>query len=177
MHRSGGGCLFRFLASRSLPPGDRYRYPINYTNCETNMKTKVLAAGLVLAIAVSSQVRSERPEDETDRIHGKVDYPYMDLRSTLKEAYGLRLTELKGGGATPSPVIRVSEELYKQERGVRIVGQELAAQERFLARAKEVEAIAESSLEKGNGTRVDYLDAKASRHRAEIELRVAKKSL
>ncbi|KAA1257363.1 hypothetical protein LF1_52120 [Rubripirellula obstinata] len=27
MHRSGGGQFFRLLASRSPPPGDRYRYP------------------------------------------------------------------------------------------------------------------------------------------------------
>ncbi|KAA1256808.1 hypothetical protein LF1_59000 [Rubripirellula obstinata] len=40
MHRSGGGSLFRLLASLSPPPGDAYRYPTGSTRSTLYASTK-----------------------------------------------------------------------------------------------------------------------------------------
>lgn len=140
------------------------------------MKTKAFTVGLILTVVLSLQVRSNDAQGDAVRIHGKTNHAYGDLLSTMRESFRLRLDEFKGGDSTPSSIIRVNAELYDQERRIQIVGKELAAQEQFLTRAKEIEAIAEHNVDTGTGSRMDYLDAKASRHRAEIELRSAAKT-
>jgi len=139
------------------------------------MKTKAFACILVLAFAfLSAQVRSDESAVDNDRIHGKTNHAFGDLLSTLNESYQLRLGDYKSGGVTSlESLARVNAELYEVQRQVRIVGRETEPQQSYLTRAREIEAVAERNLNDGSGSRMEYLDAKASRHRAEIELRRA----
>ncbi len=101
--------------------------------------------------------------------------PYRELRSTLNEAYRLRLEEYKAGRSTPANVIRVNQELYDIERRVKIVGKETEPQEKYVARAQAIEEVANAQFTNGTGSKVDFLDAKAARLRAEMELYSAAK--
>jgi hypothetical protein len=143
-----------------------------------SMKTKAFATSLVLALGfLAVQVRSDESPVDNERIHGKINHAYGDLVSTLMESYRLRLDEYKAGGVTtPASLIRVNAELYEVQRQVRMVGRETEPQQNYLTRAQEIEAVAAQSLDNGSGSRMDYLDAKASRHRAELELRRATKN-
>ncbi len=142
------------------------------------MKTKAFASALVLAFGLLAvQSRSDELQVDNERIHGRINHAYGDLLSTLKESYGLRLDDYKAGGvATLASLIRVNAELYEVQRQVRMVGRETEPQQNYLTRAREVEAVAEQNVDNGSGSRMDYLDAKASRHPAELELRRATKS-
>jgi hypothetical protein len=128
---------------------------------------------VVLIVSLSFQATSDEPKDVDPVVESN---PFGDLLSTLKEAYRLRLGEYKGGGSASVDVIRVNKELYDAERRVLIAGRKTEPQEKFTARAREIEAIAEEQLANGAGSRADFLDARAGRLQAELALYNATKS-
>ncbi|WP_430451550.1 hypothetical protein [Rhodopirellula europaea] len=135
------------------------------------MKTAFATATVVLlAMTFAFTANSDEPVEEKTALSFNTSDIGKELLDTLADSYELRFQEYRSGRSGPARLLDINRELYEQQRESVAADQRLIVAEQFLARAKEINAIAEIHLKHGTGTRMDLLDTRASQLRATIEL-------
>ncbi|WP_430452361.1 hypothetical protein [Rhodopirellula europaea] len=137
------------------------------------MKTACASvAVLLLATTFAFDAQSDEPATPTKTVAGQTELG-KQLIQTLEEIYKLRPAEYQQGQAADCVcLIDRNRELFDAQLHSVAASQRESVAQRFLARSKEIEHIANMNLNNGTGTMVSVLEAKASRLRATTELAV-----
>jgi outer membrane protein TolC len=137
------------------------------------MKTACASvAVLLLATTFAFDAQSDEPANPTKTVADQTELG-KQLIQTLEEIYKLRLAEYQERGTSDCVrLIDSNRELFEAQLHSVSASQRESVAQRFLARSKEIETIANLALKNGTGTMVSVLEAKASRLRATTELAV-----
>ncbi|MEM8671385.1 MAG: hypothetical protein AAGG48_27945 [Planctomycetota bacterium] len=135
------------------------------------MKTCTLFFALfALAMTFSFDAQSDEPKEQKKEPTYTTSALGQELIETLELAFSQRLKEYTFGRSGPEHAIRLNAQLYREQIGAASADSKKIVAEQYLARATQIETLTKVHFDNGIGLSQQYLEAKAARISAELEL-------